>query len=759
MLTRALAMLVGTLAALWLAPFNRGAGFLLALPLLLIGARRGSVPLSWLAFGCLWAGLVVAIAGPRPLPPGLEGRDLAVTGRIATIPDERSYASRFVLEVNHGRTAVTLPDRLRLSWYGEPPVLRAGDRWRLTVRLQRPHGFVNPAGFDYERWLYRQGIGATGYVRASPENRRLDYAGWRLVALRGRLLEALRAELPDTRAAGLVPALALGYRGDIPGALWEVLIRTGTNHLVAISGLHVGMVFGAVFFLARGLWGALPRAALALPAPVAAALAGWSAALAYAALAGFAVPTRRALVMLGVLVAVIVLRRRVRPGDGLGMALAAVLLADPPSVLDAGFWLSFVAVAVILWAVAGRRRHALADWGRVQWAAAAGLGPLTLALFQRASLVAPLVNVVAVPAVAFAVLPLVLLGTLALLVAPALAGIPLALAVHLLEIGTGLLQAVADWPLAAHSGRAPTLWLLFPMAVGVAWLLAPRGVPGRALAPLLVVLPLLTGPPRPAAGTARVTLLDVGQGMALVVETRTHALLFDAGPRFSPALDAGEAAVVPFLRQRGIRRLDGVVISNGDSDHAGGLGAVRRAVATGWLRSGEPSAVAGSAPCVAGQSWNWDGVSFRVLHPAEGFVGEANDRSCVLLVAAGGRRLLVTGDIEAAAEKALLARGVDLGAGVITMPHHGSRSSSTPAFLDRVSPSLALVSVGYRNRYGHPDPAVVRRYRERGVAIRRTDRCGAITLTLGADEPEPECARSQRYPWRALSPPPATGAR
>ncbi len=702
--------------------------------------RRHLLPMalgaSIAACGALWAYADACRVLCAPFPQDLVNRTLVAEGRIASLPERRGYADRFLFNIDSLRVDGVLRDfrgLVRLSWYRDAPTLRSGERWRLHVRLKPPHGFVNPGGFDYERWLFQQGIAATGHVTDAPAAQLIDAGAgsqW-LDRWRQDLRERLGGLLSPGPAAALVPALVLGDRGGLTAEQWDVLARTGTSHLIAISGLHVGLVAGVVFLVARRGWAWLPGLARRIAAPRAAAAASLAAATGYAGLAGFAISTQRALVMLAVLLVATMAGRTLRPLSGLSLALLAVLLLDPSSVLSYGFWLSFGAVAMLLYALGLRLAppFALVRWGRAQWAVAIGLLPLLLLFFGRASLVAPLVNLVLVPLFGL-LLPLVLLS-----VAGALAGDwgwalwPVA---TLLDLGFGALQEISRWDLAGITLGGRSTWVWLAAGAGVLLLLAPRGIPARWLG-LVLLLPLVVArSPSPREGEAAVTMLDVGQGLAVVVRTAGHTLVYDIGPRWQSGFNTGDAVVAPYLRYLGVAAVDLVVVSHADQDHAGGLEGLLDALPVRRIISGEPEKIpaAGAEPCRAGEAWDWDGVRLRVLHPRD--AGKSgNDASCVLRVATDGGSILLTGDIEAGVEAELAARHADaLGADVLVAAHHGSDSSSTEAFLRTVAPSWIWFSAGYGNRFGFPSATVLARVRDLGIAIATTATDGAVHLTL-----------------------------
>ena len=726
------------------------------------GGRRASQLLAFAVFAA--AGFFYAAAWAQwrlaeRLPRQWEGVDLAVTGVVAGLPQPFEGGVRFDFDVEQVEPAAArLPQRIALAWYNgssreefqDIAPIRAGERWRFSVRLRRPHGSVNPDGFDYESWLLQRAIGATGYVRPGG-TARLDDLVLRPAYLVERSREVLRERhwdaLPGYPYAGVLTALAIGDQNAIDARQWQLFARTGVSHLMSISGLHVTMVASLFAALVHWLWRRFSALMLALPARKASALAGFLAALAYCLIAGFAVPAQRTLYMVGVVALALWAGRVSSVSRVLCAALLLVLLLDPWAVLAPGFWLSFGAVAVILYVVTGRLRagHGLAlgeslvQWGRVQWAITLALAPLLLVWFQQMSLVSPLANAVAIPLVSLVVTPLALAGS----VLPFDFILKLAHAVMAGQMW--LLEWCAALPAAVWQQHAPAAWTVALALAGTAWLLLPRGVPARWLGvPLL--LPMFTAvPPVPAQGALWLTVLDVGQGLAVFVQTERHALLYDAGPAYSPEADSGSRVILPFLRASGIAQLDAMIVSHDDNDHAGGAASVLSGLPVAALYSSLPETHAAwlaargyRLPCAAGQGWDWDGVRFELLHPAAGSYAvdriKSNDRSCVLRIAAAQGAVLLTGDIEARSEQELLEREPGkLRADVLVAPHHSSRSSSTPEFIAAVQPRWAVLPVGYRNRFGHPQEEVVERYRASGAQMLRTDNAGAVLVRIDSE--------------------------
>ncbi len=713
--------------------------------------RRGVMLALVFTCGFAWAAWMAQARMADALPAEWEGRDIVVEGVVASLPQAYDRSLRFEFDIERVVSAgARVPQRIVLSWWGSGgrdgapvllPEVHPGERWRFTVRLKRPHGLANPHGFDYEAWLLERGIRATGYVRPKGERRRLDVRapGWayRIEAARERLRDRIRRVLGDAPAAGVIAALVMGDQRAIAPEQWQVFTRTGVNHLMSISGLHVTMLSGLAFALVNGLWRRSAGLTLKLPAMKAAAVVGLAAALAYALLAGFAVPAQRTVFMLAVVAVALWLNRAAAAGEVLALALLVVLVIDPWAVLAAGFWLSFGAVAIIMLVSVNRLQppHWLAAWARVQWAVTLALVPVLLALFQQVSLISPLANALAIPLVSLVIVPLALAGSM--LHIDAL----LQLAQWLMQSCVAALEWLAALPDAAWEQHAPPPWTIVVALLGTVWLLLPRGFPARWIGAIAFLPMLLIVPAPPPGGALRLTVLDVGQGLSVVAQTHSHALLFDTGPAFGPAADSGNRVILPFLRAAGIRRLDALVLSHDDIDHTGGALSVLQALPVDAMLSSlpdlDPLLLVGPPErrCAAGQAWQWDGVVFEMLYPDAATQVAArlkdNERSCVLRISAGSRSVLIPADIERRGERTLLATSPQqLRADVLVAPHQGSRTSSSQAFVDAVAPQLVIFPVGYRNPFRHPHPEVVARYAALGSTGLRTDQRGAITVEL-----------------------------
>ena len=749
------AVAVQTLSALpprWLDVTLAAVGIALA------ALRSGWRWLGFALLGAAWTMLRADAALSARLAPGLEGADIVVTGTVRGLPRVGEDATRFDFVVDraeHGSDIVDLSGIVRLGWYETPPLITPCSTWRLRVRLKRPRGMVDPGAFDFERYALSEGINATGYVREDPANRPIGERTLCADRLRARISTGIAATLGPGPQSDVLRALAFGDQHAMDEREWQVARATGIPHLIAISGLHIALFAGFGVWIVRLLWKLAPRLTLRWPAPLIEAVASIVFAAAYATIAGLGLPTRRALAMIGVLLAANLLRRARAPVQGLAFAVIVLLALDPLCVLSAGFWLSFVGVAWLMFCLGGRgeRRRWWRELASAQGVASLGLLPLTVWFFGQSSLVGPVANLVAVPWICLFVLPVGVAGALLRLAVPAL-GVPL-----LNAAGTALgwlwhvLEYMAAWPAALWYFPEPRTWALVLAMAGVFWLLLPRGLPARPLG-LLLILPLLFPARRPLHdGEFEAFMLDVGQGLSFIVRTREHALVYDTGARFPSGFDLGDASVVPALHALGVRRLDRLIVSHGDNDHAGGAGAVLAAYAATPVESGEPERLPIAARrCLAGEQWQWNGVSFRIVHPRMPLPATANDRCCVLEVRSGDGALLLTGDISAAVEGDVAAAvGPVPPRLVLQVPHHGSKSSSSEAFVDALRPRLALGSAGYRNRFHHPNPAVVRRYADAGAEMLNTAQTGFVALRFspGAAPAVTELGRRDRHPyWR-----------
>lgn len=790
-----------------------GYGVLLALGLAGVVAlgrvRHGRGALRWgialLVGACIGAGL----AGTRAvayvqatLAPAVEGRDVQVVGVVLQMPQRSETGVRFRLAVESARwadrsadrgavgatpAAPVLPSRIALAWYAantglwgraaeegarsEPAALasvaalHAGERWRMTVRLKAPHGTVNPHGFDTELWLWEQGVQASGYVRTGASDTAPERIGstWRHPVERAResVRDAVFERVADRKLAGVIAALVTGDQNAIERADWDVFRATGVAHLMSISGLHITMFAWLATLLVGALWRRSDRLMLRWPAPHAALVGGVLLAALYALFSGWGVPSQRTVWMLAV-VALLRLSGRRWPWPHTWLLVcAAVVAIDPWALMQAGFWLSFVAVGVLFATDSGAPREGRTGAGarfvqifREQWVVTLALTPLSVLLFQQVSVVGLLANAVAIPWVTLVVTPLAMLGVVFAPLWDAAAW-----AVQGLAWG---LQWLAGLSFASVSMAAPPLWMAVCGVAGGVLLAMRLPLSLRTLGLPLLLPVLLWQTPRPPAGEFDLLAADIGQGNAVLVRTATHSLLYDTGPRYSLESDAGQRVLVPLLRALG-ERLDTLVLSHRDSDHTGGAPAVLamqpQAALLSSLEATHPLQALRPAPratrCVAGQRWQWDGVDFEILHPLEADYATAskpNAVSCVLRVGNGRASALLAGDIEKDQEAALVQRGSALQADVLLAPHHGSKTSSSAVFLDAVKPRIVVAQAGYRNRFGHPAAEVVARYDGVGARLVDSPHCGAAHWSSRApDAVQCERALHARY-WRHRPP-------
>lgn len=745
---------------------------LLAAAALCFWAMRGRL-MSVLLLG---AGVALLLAETRlqQRMPDSAGRvDRIVTGVIDDFSRTGAGTCRFRIRVRDMADPDPRIERILVTWYEchEPP--RAGETWRLKLRVRAPRGLFNPGGFDFEKWAFRENLSATGYVRDELAPQRLAgcEAGPRLLCARAGLVERLRGWLDGNPGLPYVIALTTGARHLLADGDWEALRRTGTAHLFAISGLHVGVVAWFAWLAGSALGRIVQRFSWGIRARHAAAGTSFLAALSYAALAGFAVSTLRSLAMITAVLVLTRMRRHGGFGAALGAALLVVLVPDPFAVLSPGFWLSFGAVALLALSVLGLREPVSAS-GRqgtsvassrvrrlvvAQWRISLGLAPLVLVFFGEVSLIGAAINLIAIPLFSLLIVP-GLLASLLLAVAWPDGG------VFLLHNGAGLLAAVmsmlsqlsvldlAAWT-APDFGFLPAILAL----AGVVWLLAPRPAPARWAAPLLL-FPAVLGLDRNLERSEfAVTVLDVGQGLAVLVQAPDYNLLYDAGPRYSSS-DAGDSVVLPAIGSLGVRRLHALVVSHGDSDHAGGAASVLSAHPEGELIAPAPYGLEPNRyrRCVAGLQWAAGAVRFRALNPDPGAGRRGNDDSCVLVVEAPGVRLLLPGDLESPGESRLVDEALDGPFDLVLSPHHGSSSSSSRRFVQAVRPRLVAHSTGFFNRWGFPRDAVVARWAREGARQWDTGASGALRFESSGGNPlelATEWRRDKARLW--TYPPPA----
>lgn len=715
----------------------------LILPILFFLNRYSSAFNLILLFfiGFSWALLRIGNDVNHSLNPELESKVVQLTGRVTSSPVIYDDHVKFLFDVNDivddQRHHYTSPGIVRLNWYKTNVIPVPGEIWSLNAKLKRPYSFMNHGGFDYETWMMRQGIKATGYVKKGKKNKILEKSnGYFVETLRYKLSHEIKKHV-DEPLLGLVLALSLGDRSQLESSQWRVLTNTGTNHLIAISGLHLGLIAGVIYFLTRTLWRQFYFATQFIPAPIIASIIAFVSAFIYAALAGFSLPTQRALIMIAVFLSGLLLSRKPLTINVVCFAVVLILLLDPFSILAADFWLSFTAVILILYITRHRvsKQSSLRRWLQLQCLLSLALSPFLIFWFKQFPLYSVFANLIAIPMIGFIIVPLILLAMIMLLPFPRLAGsiydcVDKISSLHWSYLDFLSQQYNAIIPVAVYNKGS-----LIIAIIGIVILLMPKGLPGRWLG-LLFILPLLF--PKTDSlktGEFNFTLLDVGQGLSAVIQTGQHALVYDAGVRFSERFNIGDAVIKPYLRDKGITELSMLMISHGDNDHIGGASTVIEQFNISRILSSVPEKLSTnrSEYCHAGQQWSWDGVKFEVLHPAlkSDFVG--NNASCVLKVSSDYGSVLLTGDIEQQAEKSLLKSMPDeIKVDVLLAPHHGSKTSSSNEFIATITPKYAVVSAGYRNRFGFPKQDIMTRYEAHGVETLVTYMAGEISMKFSA---------------------------
>lgn len=705
--------------------------------------------------GISWASVRAHQRLSDELPHVWEQQPVLVEGVVASVPEVTERGERFRFDVEKMLTPqAKVPRNISLSFYYPNKSLsgdavafskqkslerqfKAGERWQLTVRLKRPHGTSNPHGFDFEAWALAEHMRATGSVKAKAGMKKINTLVWQPAYLLEHWRESIKENIADALKGqpyvGVIQALVMGDDSTISAVDWQIFLRTGTTHLMSISGLHITMLAGLAFMLVKLVWRRFPTCMLHLPAHKAGTLAGVLVACFYALIAGFSVPTQRTLYMLLVFALAVWSGKKWPIAQVLALALLVVVLWDPWAVISAGFWLSFLAVAVIAYALDGRLNpaHWLFTAVQTQWAVTIGMLPILLILFHQASLISPLANAVAIPVISFVVTPMALLGSFLSL------DFLLQVSHYVLHGLMWMLQMLNQWPMAIWNQAAPPVWTLLPAFLGAMIVLLPRGIPLRFLGVAGFLPMLLILPEKPMVGAMKVTVLDVGQGLSVVVQTATHTLLYDAGPKYSVERDAGNRIILPFLLGEGVHQLDGMVVSHDDEDHSGGVQSILQTMPVAWVMRSftfeDLPKKSKALQCKAGQTWVWDKVKFEVLYPITSENLDEmkdNNQSCVLKVSSQFGSLLLTGDIEKEAENILIAHDSALKSDVLVVPHHGSKTSSQADFVHVVSPSVSVFTVGYLNRFGHPKPMVLERYAVQGSKIYRSDRHGAVIFNF-----------------------------
>jgi competence protein ComEC len=695
--------------------------------------------LSGFFFGVFWINLNFYHQIKEEVSPAIENKPIIIQGKIDALPDKKLNETTFLFK--------TKDQKLALAWYQSVPILHVGEEWQLNVKLKKPHGFENPGGFDYKKWLISENIQGTGEIISGKNNQLIAYQHhfFSVNQIREYLLEKMQMSLAGQPLSEMIFALTIGDRNDMSSDEWLVLQRTGTAHLMAIAGLHIGLISGMIFFLIDFLWRRSTFLCLRIPSKIAAGISSLIIALIYSALAGFALPTERALIMLAVILFGMILRRPLVVWHSVLMAILVILILNPLSILSDAFWLSFCAISSITYALSGRLgvRNKWKELGKLQWVVAAGVFPLTLMIFNQGAWLSPLLNAIAIPWVGLIVLPLSLLACAVVFFSPSLAHLLWLVALKNLQWVWIVLSFFSHQSWVSWQPNLSSIDLFFS-SIAIFLLLSPKGFPGRYLGFFLFLPLLFVIHDKVPEGNVKFTLLDVGQGLASVVETAHHVLIFDTGPKFSPIFDAGIAVILPFLHYYGINHVDKIIISHGDNDHIGGVWSLIKNISIQEISTSVPERFdqiksIKITACQRGDEWIWDQVDFQILYPPVHELACGNNCSCVLKITAGQRSILLTGDIEKPAENYLVSNEKSfLTSSVLVAPHHGSKTSSTPDFIAAVNPKFVFFPVGYLNRFHFPSSIILQRYQSLHIPAFSTAEEGAITVMLDGKSIRPE---------------------
>ena len=737
----------------------------LALPILLWFSRfsRYRLPIFWLIFGFISMWWQISGILTQRLPAILENQPVTITGTIITFPynglDYR-HCDVQVSQLNFAGETQPFQGRIRLTWHlfhplpTDFPEFRPQQTWRFTARLHSVHEVLNFDVFDYSSYLFQERIRATGRIEHATLPQLLTFAPHTHINYwRYQLFLKINKLLENNPLRGMIIALTLGEGQDISQSHWQLFRNTGITHLVVISGSHISLIALLIFSIVSKIWRYTGRLALWLPAPQVAAVVSLFAALGYALLAGFAIPTQRAAIMVTIVIVNKLLARQVPTSDLIATALFFVLLYDPLAILSTGFWLSFLAVTAIAWALHGRNsphRPLLKlnrDFLATQYAVSAVLFPVLLLYYGTFPLNSFIANLVAIPWFSIVIVPLVLAGAGLTAILPDVSSYCFEFTTIILHGCLHFLDWLTQFNWLAKTTAPPTVMSFTLASLGIAILLLPRGFPARGLGGILL-FPILFSPPnQPMPGEVWFTLFDIGQGLAAMVQTQHYILIYDTGDKKGNSTMA-ERVIIPYLHAKRIYQIDMLMISHADADHSSGIDALRDRIAIKQIVSSD--SIKNSGLCRAGQRWTWDAVEFRVLHPETTAIYKSNDRSCVLKIQTGEHGILLTGDIEDIVENNLARHyPYDLQSEVLVVPHHGSKTSSSELFVQVVDPQYALISSGYLNRFKHPKAEVVQRYQANGVIVLNTAVTGAITLKVSAQQiSAPHLARAnQRRYW------------
>ena len=768
---------IGLLLALWSysSYFAALIIFFVILALLQKKIRLNAI-IFFLVLGYFWGELNIFIATDLQYPKNMEGKTISIEGRIASVPASFKENTQFQFYVNHLENS-DFHGKITLSWFKNRmtptiPHLIPGEKWHLTVKLKKPRSFSNPGSFDYEAWLFEQRILAKGYIVQKGKNQLLAPAKWHywIEQVRQKLFQQWMPFLAQWPLLGVLLALTIGLTSHITPEQWQVFTNTGTIHLISISGFHISMMAGMGYALMNFIWRRITFLCERFPSQKAGAIAAIIIGLFYSLLAGSSIPTERSIIMLMVFMSSLVIQRHTNVWQCFSWSLWGVILLDPFAPLNMSFWLSFGAVGMILYAMLmPTKRHceersdaaihsyiqkimpSTKQWLSLQIKIFLGLVPFSLFWFSQVSVTSLWANLVAIPVTGFFVLPLALVSII-------LSKIYFPWAFFLMKLAHWFFSQLfcyLNWITHEHSiilfYSFDKIGMLILGVLGTLLLLAPGSFPARWLG-LIFWLPLLF-PIKPVIpyGEAYINLLDVGQGLASVIQTKNHVLVFDTGPKISDSFDTGKAVVLPYLRNQHISSVDTLVISHADMDHRGGLNSVLQGIAVKKIYVNDLHILSSAYLCKANVFWEWDGVKFQFLTKGLENFNNTNDRSCVLKISNQYHSALFPGDLEAKGEKKLLSEyESQLKSDLIIAGHHGSKTSSSLAWLTIVNPSYVLYPTGYLNRYHFPNTEIVQRYHRIHAQGFSTADCGMIHWKLrnNSDTDKPECYRQKHWhPW------------
>ncbi|RUA03985.1 MAG: DNA internalization-related competence protein ComEC/Rec2 [Gammaproteobacteria bacterium] len=711
-------------------------GIILAI---LTGFRRYktlSLNLGIFLLGFAWMGIISTQVLNTQVDKKYLNKPILVTGEIIGLPEKSKHNIKFLF-----KSKSPFSGQLKLSWYSRKkvllPDLQVGDTWQLLLKMKHNNGYQNLGGFDYEKWLFYKQIDATGYVKNSSFNQLIapNKTIYSIDKIRQNIRQTLSPILIKQEFSGVLNALIIGDRSLITDKQWALFKATNTTHLSVVSGLHIGLISGFIFLLVQFFWRRSMFLSLRIPAQIMGAYFGLLSAFLYALIAGFSIPTGRAFIMASVVFLSIILKRHHNVWQLYGVALLLVLIDNPMSIFSVGFWLSFYVVAVIIY---GARQHQERSWAYrlvyMQLLISLSTLPLTIWFFSTGSIVSPIANLIAIPVFSFTIIPLSLIATLlAFSGLEYLATLVFSIANQALIYLASLLEQLQKFEFNQWHYTQTSMLDLALFIAGSLIAISPKGLRLRALSLPILGLLFLTPIQRIETNAFLLTTLDVGQGLANVVQTRNHILLFDTGAKYRSGFNLGNSVITPYLHAKHIQRLDKVIISHGDNDHIGGFDNIYKNFEIGEILTSVPKKIKAKVTvCQTGQKWEWDGVSFEILNPDKKMGFKNNNASCVLKISNGRYSALLTGDIEKKAEYYLAhSHKEKIKSTILISPHHGSQSSSTQVFLEAVSPELITISSGFQNRFRHPSKKVMNRYQYNNIKVLQTNCSGQIDVLLG----------------------------